>query len=97
QQFTVNDINPHLDPAEKARIYDLVANARSEGIFTPVTVKGNQISVPGEFGGANQGSTAADPTTGMMYVKTYDLPTIHAMTKTPRVKRSLRPTVHSSS
>jgi len=94
QQFTVNDINPHLDPAEKARIYDLVANARSEGIFTPVTVKGNQISVPGEFGGANQGSTAADPTTGMMYVKTYDLPTIHAMTKTPRVKA--KPTANGS-
>ncbi|HTF72118.1 MAG TPA: c-type cytochrome, partial [Edaphobacter sp.] len=86
QQFPLKDINPYLDPAEKTRIHDLVANARNEGIFTPVTNKGNQISVPGEFGGANQGSTAADPSTGMMYVKTYDLPTIHAMTKTLPVK-----------
>jgi quinoprotein glucose dehydrogenase len=86
QQFALKDINPYLDPAEKTRIHDLVANARNEGIFTPVTYKGNQISVPGEFGGANQGSTAADPSTGMMYVKTYDLPTIHAMTKTLPVK-----------
>ncbi|HZY71517.1 MAG TPA: PQQ-binding-like beta-propeller repeat protein [Edaphobacter sp.] len=86
QKFTVNDINPYLSPAEKARIHDIVAKARSEGIFTPVTDKGNQISAPGEMGGANQGSTAADPTTGMMYVKAYDLPTIHAMTKTQPVR-----------
>ncbi|RZU29718.1 PQQ-binding-like beta-propeller repeat protein [Edaphobacter modestus] len=86
QQFTVKDINPYLDSIEKERIHDLVTNARNEGIFTPVTDKGNQISVPGEFGGVNQGSTAADPSTGMMYVKAYDLPTIHAMTKTPPIK-----------
>jgi quinoprotein glucose dehydrogenase len=86
QKFTVNDINPYLDPSEKARIRDLVTSAHSEGIFTPVTYPGSQISVPGENGGANQGSTAADPTTGMMYVKEYDLPTIHVMTKTLPIK-----------
>ncbi len=89
QKFTVNDVNPYLSPTEKARIHDIVAKARSEGIFTPVTVKGNQISAPGEMGGANQGSTAADPTTGMMYVKTFDLPTIHAMTKTLPVRANV--------
>jgi quinoprotein glucose dehydrogenase len=88
QKFTVNDVNPYLSPTEKARIQEIVANARSEGIFTPVTVKGNQISAPGEMGGVNQGSTAADPTTGMMYVKAYDLPTIHAMTETQPVRAS---------
>src|SRR6185369_8200076 len=36
----------------------------------------------GENGGANQGSTAADPSTGVMYVKTYDEPTIHRLTET---------------
>jgi quinoprotein glucose dehydrogenase len=87
QKFALEDVNPYLDPAEKARIREIVANARNEGIFTPVTQKGNQISVPGEFGGANQGSTAADPTTGMLYVKEYDLPTIHEMTKTPPVRQ----------
>ena len=43
--------------------------------------------MPGENGGANQGSTAADPTTGVMYVKTYDAPTIHNMTEAPPVRR----------
>lgn len=89
QKFAVNDVNPYLSPTEKARIHDIVAKARSEGIFTPVTVNGNQISAPGEMGGANQGSTAADPTTGMMYVKAYDLPTIHAMSKTQPARASV--------
>jgi quinoprotein glucose dehydrogenase len=81
QKFTLNDINPYLDPDEKARIRNILMNARNEGIFTPPAYNRNQIAVPGENGGANQGSTAADPLTGVMYVKTYDEPTIHRMTE----------------
>jgi quinoprotein glucose dehydrogenase len=83
QKFTVNDINPYLDAEEKKRLREIVANARTEGVFTPPAYNRDQISAPGENGGANQGSTAADPVTGMMYVKTYDAPTIHKMTETP--------------
>ena len=82
QKFTVDDINPYLDPEEKARIRDILVKARNEGIFTPPAYNRDQIEVPGENGGANQGSTAADPSTGVMYVKTYDAPTIHRMTET---------------
>jgi quinoprotein glucose dehydrogenase len=83
QRFTVDDINPYADAEEKARLREIVANARSEGVFTPPAYNRDQIAAPGENGGANQGSTAADPVTGMMYVKTYDAPTIHKMTETP--------------
>ena len=86
QKFTVDDVNPYLDEQEKARIRDTVANARSEGIFTPPAYNRNQIEVPGENGGANQGSTAGDPQTGVMYVKTYDEPTIHKMTESVPVR-----------
>ena len=86
QNFTVKDVNPYLDPKEKARIEDIIRNARAEGIFTPPAYNGNQIAVPGENGGANLGSTSADPATGMMYVKTYDAPTIHKMTERPRAQ-----------
>jgi quinoprotein glucose dehydrogenase len=79
----VDDINPYVDAEEKKRLRDIVANARTEGVFTPPAYNRDQISAPGENGGANQGSTAADPVTGMMYVKTYDAPTIHKMTETP--------------
>jgi quinoprotein glucose dehydrogenase len=83
QKFTVDDINPYVDAEERKRLREIVANARTEGVFTPPAYNRNQISAPGENGGANQGSAAADPVTGMMYVKTYDAPTIHKMTETP--------------
>jgi quinoprotein glucose dehydrogenase len=88
QKFTLDDINPYLDPEERERIRNILVNARNEGIFTPPAYNRDQIAVPGEHGGANQGSTAADPSTGVMYVKTYDLPTIHRLTETAPSHRS---------
>jgi len=88
QKFTVDDINPYLDPEERERIRNILVNARNQGIFTPPAYNRDQIAVPGEHGGANQGSTAADPSTGVMYVKTYDLPTIHRLTETTPSHRS---------
>lgn len=87
QKFTVDDINPYLDPEEKARIRDTLLKASNDGIYTPPAYQQQTIEVPGENGGANQGSTSADPTTGVMYVKTYDAPTIHRMTEAAPVKR----------
>jgi quinoprotein glucose dehydrogenase len=87
QKFTLDDINPYLDPEEKARIREILVKARNEGIFTPPAYNRDTIEVPGENGGANQGSTAADPTTGVMYVKTYDAPTIHHMSETVPVQQ----------
>jgi quinoprotein glucose dehydrogenase len=86
QKFTVDDINPYLDPAEKARIRDIILKASNNGIYTPPAYNRQTIEVPGENGGANQGSTAADPYTGVMYVKTYDAPTIHNMTEAAPVR-----------
>ncbi len=66
-KFGVEDINPHLDDAEKARIRGILEKARNEGLFTPQTLTRDQISIPGELGGSNWAGTAADPTTGMLY------------------------------
>jgi quinoprotein glucose dehydrogenase len=89
QKFTVDDINPYLEPEEKARLKEILEKARNEGIFTPPAFNRDQIGIPGENGGANQGSTAADPTTGVMYVKTYDAPTIHHLSESiPTQQRS---------
>ena len=87
QKFTVNDINPYLDDAEKERLRKILLNARNEGIFTPPTSTRNQIAVPGENGGANWGSAAADPQTGMLYVRSFDAPTIHKLTQNRPVRR----------
>jgi len=67
QKFTVDDIYPHVDPEEKERIREILVNARNEGLFTPPAFNRNQIGVPGENGGSNLGSTAADPQTGWLF------------------------------
>jgi quinoprotein glucose dehydrogenase len=79
QAFTIDEINPHVDEAERQRLREIFLNARNEGIFTPQTLTRDQISVPGEFGGSNWGGSAADPGTGWLYVRTVDTPTLHRL------------------
>jgi quinoprotein glucose dehydrogenase len=77
--FHPDDINPHVDEAEQQRLREIVTNARNEGLFTPQTLTRDQISVPGELGGSNWGGSAADPTTGMLFVRSADQPAIHRL------------------
>jgi quinoprotein glucose dehydrogenase len=77
--FTADDINPLLDDAERERLRAIVKNARSEGVFTPQTLNRDQISVPGELGGSNWAGSAADPTTGVLFVRSADQPAIHRL------------------
>src|SRR5207237_7023532 len=44
------------------------------------------ISMPGELGGANWGGAAADPTTGWVYVRSHDAPTMHILSERARVR-----------
>jgi quinate dehydrogenase (quinone) len=76
-KFTEADVNPYLDEAERARVVGILKGARNEGIFTPLSITKDQISVPGELGGANWGGAAADPETGMLYVRSADQPALH--------------------
>jgi quinate dehydrogenase (quinone) len=78
-RFDPKDLNPYVDDVEREALADTLRNARNEGIFTPQTLTRNQISIPGELGGSNWAGTAADPTTGMLYVRTADQPAIHKL------------------
>jgi glucose dehydrogenase len=78
QKFTVDDINSYVDPAERERLTNILTSARNEGIFTPPGLE-NSIEIPGELGGSNWGGSAADPETGMLYVRGIDLPAIHIL------------------
>ena len=78
-KFGVEDINPYVDETERARLREILLRARNEGLFTPQTLDRDQISIPGELGGSNWGGSAADPTTGMLYVRTADQPAIHRL------------------
>ena len=79
--FTAKDINPHLDPTSRASVEKRFLAARSDGVFTPPSESRESIMLPGQFGGANWGASAADPATGMLYVRTLHHPTIHQLTE----------------
>ena len=76
-KFTEDEINPYLETDERDRIRGLMRNARNEGVFTPLSLTKDQISMPGELGGANWGGAAGDPETGMLYVRSADQPAFH--------------------
>jgi quinoprotein glucose dehydrogenase len=56
-------------PADSAWCADKVKASRSEGIFTPPSLRGSVV-VPGNIGGVNWGGAAYDPRRGLMFANT---------------------------
>ncbi len=76
QSFTVDDLNPHiLTPDERERFRERILKSRNDGPFTPIGFE-DVIHMPGNQGGSNWGSTAANPTDGSVYVIGFNVPTI---------------------
>jgi quinoprotein glucose dehydrogenase len=73
QEFTEKDLNPFMDPQERAHFRDEIRSARNQGLFTPPGLT-NTIEMPGNNGGANWGGAAVDPRNGTLYVVSKDLP-----------------------
>jgi len=68
QQFTQADVNPFLlSTASYATMRARVAAARNDGLFTPPALV-DTISMPGNQGGSNWGTTAANPARGLVFV-----------------------------
>lgn len=72
-RFTEADINPYIPEADQAKLRELLAKSRNEGIFTPPSLRGS-ISMPGHNGGTNWGGVAADPARQRIYVVSRELP-----------------------
>lgn len=73
QSFTEKDINPYLSDTERDKVREELKTWRNEGLFTPPSLQGT-VSMPGNNGGANWGSSAVDPTRGTMYIVSKELP-----------------------
>ncbi len=73
QSFTVKDLSPFLEPAEREQLVAEMQGAHNEGLFTPPGL-GNTVEMPGNNGGVNWGGTAVDPTNGELYIVSKDLP-----------------------
>ena len=89
QKFTVSDLNPYLDPRDRARFRDEILSARNEGLFTPPGLRPT-IEMPGNNGGANWGGAAVDPDKGLLFVVSKDLPAILKLTPDTSAPPGLR-------
>ena len=66
--FTVDDVNPWLGtPEQYAAMKERVSRARNDGLFTPPALI-DTISMPGNQGGSNWATTAANPQKGLVFV-----------------------------
>lgn len=74
QSFTVDEVDPYMNDADKERILTILRTANNNGIYTPGTGKRDSIQIPADVGGSNWGSGAADPRTGILYLHTSDVP-----------------------
>ena len=74
QAFTSSELSPLIgDAQELAQFRQEIDAARNEGLYTPPSMRGT-MQMPGNSGGANWGSAAADPADGSLYVVSMDLP-----------------------
>ncbi len=81
QTFTADDLNPHiLTPEEREAFRRRILAARNDGPFTPIGFE-EVIHMPGNQGGSNWGSTAANPDDGSVYVIGFNVPTILRLLK----------------
>jgi quinoprotein glucose dehydrogenase len=86
QAFSPEEINPYLPEAERETLRETLLKAHNSGVFTPSSHLKNHIQIPGAFGGSNWGAAAADPATGMMYVRSYDAPSIRQLTERTQIR-----------
>jgi quinoprotein glucose dehydrogenase len=73
QSLKPDDVNPYVSVEEQAKLKQLVREAANNGVFTPSSHLRAHIQFPGAWGGANWGSTAGDPATGMLYVRSLEM------------------------
>jgi quinoprotein glucose dehydrogenase len=79
QAFDPDAVNPFVSAEEQEQLRQAVREAANAGVFTPSSHLRHHIQFPGAWGGANWGSTAADPVTGWLYVRSLEMPSYRRM------------------
>jgi quinoprotein glucose dehydrogenase len=79
QAFPPNDVNPFMSAEEQDKLRQAVRETDHQGMFTPSSHLRHHIQFPGAWGGANWGSVAADPATGMLFVRSLEMPSYRRM------------------
>jgi quinoprotein glucose dehydrogenase len=75
QKMTANDVDPYLMTAdERASWKQRIAKDNNQGLFTPPSSDKETVEIPGARGGSNWGTTASNPSKGLVYLLTQDWP-----------------------
>jgi quinoprotein glucose dehydrogenase len=82
QTMTEDDINPHgnVTPEAREQFRQRLRAARNMGLWTPIDFT-DTVHIPGSNGGALFGTTAAEPSTGIVYVIAQDNPGVLRLLK----------------
>lgn len=91
QRVRPQDVNPFMSAEEQEQLRQAVRDAANDGLFTPSSHLRHHIQFPGAWGGANWGSTAADPETGMLYVRSLEMPSYRRMSESKRQRTTALP------
>ncbi|MCC2667761.1 MAG: gcd [Armatimonadetes bacterium] len=81
QSFGPDDVTD-LSPESKAYVLNRMKTMRYGSIFTPTGFQ-DTVRVPGFLGGANWSGASFDPTNGMLYVNSNNIPREHRLEKMP--------------
>ena len=79
QGFTEEDVIA-FTPELREEALEIVRKYRMGGLYNPPSIEGT-IASPGVLGGANWGGAAADPETGVIYIKANEFPALLAITE----------------
>ena len=79
QGFTEEDVIA-FTPELQEEALEIVRKYRMGGLYNPPSIEGT-IASPGVLGGANWGGAAADPETGVIYIKANEFPALLAITE----------------
>jgi quinate dehydrogenase (quinone) len=86
QKFTADDLNPYiLTPEQREQFRQRILKARNDGPFTPIGFE-ETLHMPGNHGGSNWGSTAANPADGSVYVIGFNVPALIRLLKPGEVR-----------
>ena len=80
RQFVGVDDLTDLSPGANANARQLFSKLRGGPAFTPPSLEGTVV-IPGFHGGANWSGASFDPTTGLLYVNSNNVPNVTTLTK----------------
>lgn len=88
QGISSKDVSPYLLTKDEQDSWRRKLDSSGTGMFQPLSLNRETIALPGAVGGANFGTTAADPTKGLVYVINQDYPSVYKVWKFSEKQKS---------